>query len=731
MDKKKANMWGIIIRIALIILLVGVLIYLATATSTEKFVDYSTFQQQTEAGEISNVYVDGYTVYFRKSDSEIDEKLFPKKYDGYTTTSSPSVTLEWLQKLVSGEGGTTPVNVKYSSQPQTQSWWQIILPYIFIIGASALMFWLVVKSLNKSNNSAMSFGRSRATIGNNSKVTFADVAGAEEEKEELKEVVDFLKNPQKFVKLGARIPKGFLMVGPPGTGKTLLARAVAGESNVPFFSITGSDFVEMFVGVGASRVRDLFEQAKHATPCIVFIDEIDAVGRQRGAGLGGGNDEREQTLNQLLTQMDGFEPNSGIVVMAATNRADVLDPALTRPGRFDRQIYVYPPDVKGREEILKVHARNKKIASDVNFKDIARLTTGFTGADLELVLNEAAIFAARENRADISRENVLNAINKVTLGPQKKSRVVTERDKKITAYHESGHAILGKLLMEENVVQEVSIIPRGSAAGYTLQRPKTDDDHIFKTYLENDLVMCMGGRAAETIIFGDYSAGASGDIKQATNIATKMVTEWGMSPLGPINYKNGDEMFLGRDYLTKSSVSEEMSAKIDAEVSKLINGSLEKAITLLKKNRVIMEEMVKLLYERETIYAEEIDMLMAGKTAEEVLEVVKKKDAEDEERRKKALEKELADKKREEEKAKQFRQAETDKENRKKAEEALDFLNKNGIINAKLEEVETKPEEKEQAKPAKEPAKKETTSTKKTTTKKQPNNNKENDGGTK
>ncbi len=679
MEKRKSNITGIVIRVVLILLLIGLIVYLATAGSDEKYVEYSEFQQQVVEGKISNVYIDGYNVKYRLTDSKIDEKAFPGKYDGYTTTSSPSVTLEWLQGLA--EKGE--VNVKFGSQPQTTSWWQVILPYVLIIGSSVLMFWLVLKALNKNNSSAMNFGRSRAQLGNNTKVTFDDVAGAEEEKAELMEVVEFLKNPQKFVKLGARIPKGFLMVGPPGTGKTLLARAVAGESNVPFFSITGSDFVEMFVGVGASRVRDLFEQAKHATPCIVFIDEIDAVGRQRGAGLGGGNDEREQTLNQLLTQMDGFEPNSGIVVMAATNRADVLDPALTRPGRFDRQIYVYPPDVKGREDILKVHARNKKLADDVNFTDIARLTTGFTGADIELVLNEAAIFAARENRQNINNENILNAINKVTFGPQKKSRIVTESDKKITAYHEAGHAIIGKLLVKDNAVQEVSIIPRGIAAGYTLQRPENDNNHVLKSHLENEIVMCMGGRAAETIIFGDVSTGAVGDIKQATKIATQMITEWGMSDLGPISYKSDEEMFLGKDYLAKSSVSEAMSSKIDAEVSKKLNAALEQAISILKKNRLILDEMVKLLFERETIYSDEINMLMEGKSADEVLKFIKKKDAENEKKRQEAKLKEEA----EEEKVKRYKQAEIDKQNKQRAQEALDFLNKNGIINAKLEEV--------------------------------------------
>jgi len=727
MEKRKQGNWSSLMWVLIFAVLIGVVIYLAIAGQNDNYIEYSAFQQEVQEGNINNVDIEGYTIKYLKKDTKIEAKNFPRKFDGYTTTVSGTDAQEWLtsynasidEKIANGELTAeegAALKVRISSRPLTQSWFEVLLPYLLIIGGSVLMFWLVIRALNKNNSSAMTFGRSRAKLGNNSKVTFADVAGAEEEKAELQEVVEFLKNPQKFVKLGARIPKGFLMVGPPGTGKTLLAKAVAGESNVPFFSITGSDFVEMFVGVGASRVRDLFEQAKHATPCIVFIDEIDAVGRQRGAGLGGGNDEREQTLNQLLTQMDGFEANSGIVVMAATNRADVLDPALTRPGRFDRQIYVYPPDVKGREAILKVHARNKKIASDVNFKDIARLTTGFTGADIELVLNEAAIFAARENRQNINNENILNAINKVTLGPQKKSRVITETDKKITAYHEAGHAVIGKLLVKDNAISEVSIIPRGGAAGYTLSRPETDNSHVLKSYLESELVMMMGGRAAELIVFGDVSTGAVGDIKQATNVATQMVTEWGMSSLGPINYKSGEEMFLGKDYLTKSSVSEEMSSKIDAEVSQMLNDALEKATTLLKKNRKIMDEMVSLLFERETIYTEEIDKLLKGVTAEEILKDIKKKEEDAKKASAEQAQKEID----EAQKQKEFQKQQEDEENRRKAQQALDFLNENGIVNARIVEEDkpiTKIEDLEKINKVNEKAK--------TSTKKQDKENKE------
>lgn len=503
-----------------------------------------------------------------------------------------------------------------------------MLPYILIIGVSVLMFFFVLRAMNKSGSAAMSFGRSRAKLGNNSKVTFNDVAGAEEEKEELKEVVEFLKHPQKFIKLGARIPKGFLMVGPPGTGKTLLARAVAGESNVPFFSITGSDFVEMFVGVGASRVRDLFEQAKNAAPCIVFIDEIDAVGRQRGAGLGGGNDEREQTLNQLLTQMDGFETNSGVVVMAATNRADVLDPALLRPGRFDRQIYVYPPDIKGREEIMKVHARGKPLAADVDLKELARLTTGFTGADIERLLNEAAILAARANKTVIEMMELQEAIMKVSVGPQKKSRVVTDKEKRETAYHEAGHAVVARELEEQLGVKvsEVSIIPRGSAAGYTAYRPEEDVRNWKQKQLEADLTMALGGRAAEEIVLGDFTTGAVADIRHVTDLARRMVMEFGMSNLGPINYASGTEVFLGRDYSRSASYSGKKAEQIDDEIKKHIDAAYLHAMKILKSKRAVMDEMVKLLLERETILKKEVDLLMQGKTAAEVSKIVAAED---------------------------------------------------------------------------------------------------------
>ena len=500
---------------------------------------------------------------------------------------------------------------------------------ILLLGVGLFAFLLLTRQVNGGGKSAMDFGKTKARVNQNIKVRFSDVAGAEEEKEELQEVVEFLKSPRKFSSLGAKIPKGVLLVGPPGTGKTLFAKAVAGEANVPFFSISGSDFVEMFVGVGASRVRDLFNMAKKSMPCIVFIDEIDAVGRHRGSGIGGGNDEREQTLNQLLVQMDGFEANEGIIIIAATNRADILDPALMRPGRFDRQIYFNMPDVRGREAILKVHARNKPLAQDVNFKTLARMTAGFSGADIANLMNEAAILAARKNEKAITNVDLYEAINKVIIGPQKKSRLVTETDKRITAYHEAGHAILARLLPNCDPVHEVSIIPRGMAAGYTMTRPENDDNHLEKNRLLDDIVMTLGGRVAEELIIHDVSAGASNDISVVTSRARKMVTEWGMSEkLGPVNYGDGDQIFLGRDMQTRANYSETTATLIDSEIQTIIKDAHKKATELLSKNKSLLDTMARLLIERETIYQEEVDLIMEGKDAATIMEYMDKKQAE-------------------------------------------------------------------------------------------------------
>ena len=485
--------------------------------------------------------------------------------------------------------------------------------------ATIILVVMIFRSIGGQNRQATMFGQSKAEKQEDVKVRFSDVAGAEEEKEEVKEVVEFLKNPQRFTNVGAKIPRGILMVGPPGTGKTLLAKAIAGEANVPFFSVSGSDFVEMYVGVGASRVRDLFDKAKQNAPCIIFIDEIDAVGRQRGAGLGGGNDEREQTLNQLLVLMDGFKTGDGIIVMAATNRADVLDPALLRPGRFDRQVYVQLPDVRGREAIFKVHTRNKPIGSDVDFRKLARMTSGFSGAEIANALNEAAIMCAKENRKTITMEDICEGINKEIMGPKKKSRLVTEVDKRITAYHEAGHAIVAMAIPNGEPVQEVTIIPRGNAAGYTLTRPDNDDNHMMLSFLKYRLAMTMGGRVAEEIVTQDISTGAVGDIQSATNIARKMVTEWGMSSeIGPVYYGGGQEVFVGRDYGQVQPYSEGTSQKIDLEIKKLLNEAHDKAYEVLSGKRDVMDNMVRVLLNCETIYTPEIEMLMEGTSADEV-----------------------------------------------------------------------------------------------------------------
>ncbi len=549
----------------------------------------------------------------------------------YTTSFGRGSESTWFGDKVIDMLYANGVKVDYSDPNAGSFWSSLIMPGLIVV-AGIILILVMSRQVNGSNKSALDFGKTKARVSQNLKVRFSDVAGAEEEKQELQEIVDFLKNPKKFSDVGARIPKGVLLVGPPGTGKTLFAKAVAGEANVPFFSISGSDFVEMFVGVGASRVRDLFATAKKSMPCIVFIDEIDAVGRHRGAGLGGGNDEREQTLNQLLVQMDGFDANEGIIIMAATNRADILDPALLRPGRFDRQIFVNIPDVRGREAILKVHARNKPLAPDINFKVVARITAGFSGADLANLLNEAAILAARADRKFITNVDLYEAINKVVIGPQKKSRVVTESDKRITAYHEAGHAILAKLLPGCDPVQEVSIIPRGMAAGYTMTRPDDDSNHIEKSKLLDDIAMTLGGRVAEELIIKDISAGASNDISVITQRARKMVTEWGMSDrIGPVNYGGGDQVFIGKDMQTRAVYSEELAKIIDEEVEKIIKTAHEKATKLLTENKSKLDNMARLLIERETIYQEEVEMIMDGKTAVEIMKVMEGRDGLDKE----------------------------------------------------------------------------------------------------
>ena len=492
----------------------------------------------------------------------------------------------------------------------------LIIPFGIIV--IVLLFgMLLLNPGNQGGNKTMSFGKSRARVSNGAektKVTFDDVAGVDEEKEELEEIVEFLKTPKKFTDMGARIPKGVLLVGQPGTGKTLLAKAVAGEAGVPFFSISGSEFVEMFVGVGASRVRDLFEQAKKNAPCIIFIDEIDAVGRQRGAGLGGGHDEREQTLNQLLVEMDGFGTNEGVIVLAATNRPDVLDKALLRPGRFDRQIVVSAPDVKAREQILEVHSRKKKLAEDVDLKTVARNTSGFAGADLENVLNEAALLAARRNLQSIGMKEIEDAMVKVTMGPEKKTRVRSEKENKLVAYHEAGHAVVSRYLPTQDKVHQISIVPRGMAGGYTMYRPTEDKSFVSKTEMEENIVSLLGGRVAEKLILDDISTGASNDIERATAISKAMVTKYGMSErVGTITFgADQEEVFLGRDLAHAKDYSEETAAIIDEEVKKIVDAGYERATNILKDHIDKLHAVAKVLMEKEKIDGEEFDKIFEG-----------------------------------------------------------------------------------------------------------------------
>lgn len=562
-----------------------------------KVISYSEFKEAYVENKIE-------TMTIKEDKMSVDGVL----KDGKRFTSY--VSNKMLDNLLQETQGVE-TEIKYNP-PNNMGIWISFLPTILIIGVIFFGLFMFTQQAQNSggNRGVMNFGKSKAKMANldGKKVTFKDVAGADEEKGELEEIVDFLKQPKRYIEMGARIPKGVLLVGPPGTGKTLLAKAIAGEAGVPFFSISGSDFVEMFVGVGASRVRDLFEQAKKNAPCIIFIDEIDAVGRQRGAGLGGGHDEREQTLNQLLVEMDGFGVNEGIIMIAATNRPDILDPALLRPGRFDRRILVGAPDVKGREEVLKVHTRNKHLSEDVDLKVLAKMTPGFSGADLENLTNEAALLAVRGGKSSIDMADIEEAITRVIAGPEKKSRVVSEYDRRITAVHESGHAVVSNVLEYADPVHEISIIQRGMAAGYTMNLPEEDRTHTSKKQLKDKMVELLGGRVAEKLVIGDISAGAKNDIDRASHIARSMVMEYGMSDvIGPISFGNSDggEVFLGRDIGKSSNISEETSAKIDEEIKKLIDEAYNRAESILRENISKLNAVTDVLLQKEKIDGDE------------------------------------------------------------------------------------------------------------------------------
>ncbi|UWN76764.1 ATP-dependent zinc metalloprotease FtsH [Anaerotruncus colihominis] len=584
--------------------------------STEKYSDVLDYFQRLEVqsfvfdlgtGDLEMTFTDGKTKAYRVPNVNLFiNDVYAERYDGSDN---------YIQQY---NKANPDAPMQYDLLPiKTTPWWVSLIPTLVLVGLLVFFYFMMMKQARGGGTSGvMGFGKAKPRQPEEMpKVTFNDVAGADEEKEELVEIVEFLKNPSKFNSLGARIPKGVLLMGPPGTGKTLLAKAVAGEAGVPFFSISGSDFVEMFVGVGASRVRDLFEQAKKNSPSIVFIDEIDAVGRHRGAGLGGGHDEREQTLNQLLVEMDGFGTNSGVIVIAATNRRDILDPALLRPGRFDRQIAVGYPDIKGREAILRVHTKNKPIGPDVNLKTIAASTAGFTGADLENLTNEAALLAAKKNHKAITMVEIEEATIKVIAGPEKKSHVVTEKDKKLTSYHEAGHAVCTYYLPTQDPVHQISIVPRGMAGGYTLSLPGEDKTYVTKREMNEDIVTLLGGRVAEKLVLDDISTGASNDIERATKVARNMVVRYGFSEkLGPIVYGHDDnEVFLGRDFSSTPSYSETVAAEIDAEIREIIDTAYERAVDILTEHMGQLHEIAKYLFENEKMDEKTFADMMAGK----------------------------------------------------------------------------------------------------------------------
>ncbi len=593
----------------LILAVIFFMLISAVFNNTDREMTYSDLMTRINNGEVSKIEI---TADGRKAYVTLKDNISTKSTTGEKEVSIPSLDTfiaEVSEKMVDGE-----LTVSQEEESIFMAILSLFSPFIILI--VFLLFWVLLMNPSQNGNkTSMTFGKSKARMINQTeknRVTFKDVAGVDEEKQELEEIVEFLKAPKKFTDMGARIPKGVLLVGHPGTGKTLLAKAVAGEAGVPFFIISGSDFVEMFVGVGASRVRDLFEQAKKNAPCIIFIDEIDAVGRQRGAGLGGGHDEREQTLNQLLVEMDGFSANEGVIVLAATNRPDVLDKALLRAGRFDRQIVVSTPDVKAREQILEVHAKKKRLANDVDLGIIAKNTAGFAGADLENVLNEAALLAARHNKMEIGMSEIEDAMVKVTMGPEKKSRVISDKEKKLVAFHEAGHAVVSRFLPTQDVVHQISIVPRGMAGGYTMYRPSEDRSFMSKSEMQENIISLLGGRVAEELVIGDISTGASNDIERASKIARDMVTKYGMSEkLGAIMFGSGqEEVFLGRDFATQRNYSEETSGLIDVEVKRIVDSAYKSARQILSENSEKLHAVANVLLEKEKIDGEEFEEIM-------------------------------------------------------------------------------------------------------------------------
>ena len=604
--KQKTMKKNIFPYIFLFLMIVGVYYFFDIMNQKVNYITLDEFIKNAEKGQVTEIII---TPKSRTSVYEITGKM--KKYEENENFFLRVPLAEEIMTRIMDANSEHKFKIETAKDPGTSAlllFASQLLP-ILILGGGA--FYLITRQMGSANKS-MDFGRSRAKLNEDSrKVTFKDVAGLDEEKQEVEELIDFLQNPKRFQKLGARIPKGVLLVGPPGTGKTLLARAVAGEAKVPFYYISGSDFVELFVGVGASRVRDMFKQAKHNAPCLIFIDEIDAVGRQRGAGLGGGHDEREQTLNQLLTEMDGFGANEGIIVIAATNRPDVLDPALLRPGRFDRQVTVNLPDVKGREEILTVHAKDKIFAKGVELKNIAKRTVGFSGAELENLLNEAALLAVRRNLNAITMDEIDEAQDRVLMGPAKKSHKYTEKEKKVVAYHEAGHAVIGLRLDGANEVQKITIVPRGSAGGYNLMLPKEETYLSTKTELLDRIVGFLGGRVAEELVFKEVTTGAHNDFEKATKIARAMVTEYGMSDLGPVQFEHQDSssVFLGRDYNKSRNFSSQVAFEIDQEQRKIINECYDKTKKIISENMDLLDTIAKALLENETLTKEQIDYI--------------------------------------------------------------------------------------------------------------------------